>query len=292
MERDLFGQPVGARGHGMQLVSGVRHAGEVLELFTPTAPEWGAADVGRTLGISRSHAHRLLCTLAEVGLLDKKTTSGQFRLSWTWFAYSSMLFTSDPLVKASVPILRTLNSACGFDSMLAVWSRGTILSLRPTAGPVVTQTELEDCMTVGLVLMAGLVGPEVDAVVSDLEARNGFPQRAKVEESLQHVRSGGVLTRAAAGTASAGWDTAAPVVDGSHNVVAALAVRVPAASSFTAEQTVGVVKNASLLVTSALARDSDSPRGMPPERAQERAAARMPSGSALDPEPTDQARRA
>jgi hypothetical protein len=57
-------------GFRVQLISGVLHAGDVLSLFTPGEPEWGAADVGRAVGLSRSHTHRLLSTLTQIGLLD------------------------------------------------------------------------------------------------------------------------------------------------------------------------------------------------------------------------------
>ena len=114
----------------MQLVNGVHQAGQVLDLFTAYAPEWGAADVGRALGLSRSHAHRLLSTLTEIGLLERSGPGGRFRLSWACFGYGSVLRDSDPLVVAGVPILRDLKAMRGVDPMLAIWRRGADIQPR------------------------------------------------------------------------------------------------------------------------------------------------------------------
>jgi Fibronectin type III-like domain/IclR helix-turn-helix domain len=61
------------------MLTGVAHAGQVLDLFSTDAPEWGPADVSRVLVISKSHAHYLLSTLASVGLLERQG-SRRYRL--------------------------------------------------------------------------------------------------------------------------------------------------------------------------------------------------------------------
>ncbi|WP_411699652.1 IclR family transcriptional regulator [Conyzicola sp.] len=238
----------------MQLISGVQHAGEVLRLFTPAEPEWGAADVSRALAMSRSHAHRLLSTLAAIGLLDRVNSNGHFRLSWRWFSYASITLASDRLVKAGMPVLRALVSERGVESTLAVWDHQKVLALHATPAPMIVRAELEDSGPAGLVLMAGMAEEDVKDLVTRAGARNGLLPQSKVDRYVRHVRSGGVLTSGAASPGSQGWSAAAPVMDEQRNVVAALAGTIDDASAFSENHVAEVVKNAARLVTASLVK--------------------------------------
>ena len=49
----------------------------VIKSFTPEAPELGAAEVSRKLGIPKATAHRILATLSEGGLLEQNKNTFQ-----------------------------------------------------------------------------------------------------------------------------------------------------------------------------------------------------------------------
>ncbi|HYI33217.1 MAG TPA: helix-turn-helix domain-containing protein [Glaciibacter sp.] len=233
------------------MLSGVHHAGQILNLFTTGAPEWGAADVGRSLGMSRSHAHRLLSTLAEVGLLNRVEPGGRFRLSWTWFEYVSVISASDPLISSSVPIMRKLKRKHGVDSLLAVWREGSLVSFSPETVPAVTRREFAECSALGLVLMAGLRDDELDAHVASAPRSAGYPPRDEVAHAVQQVRSGGLLARSDP-NAEGRW-LAAPVMD-CHSIVAALGVYARGAHCPDGQSAIAVVKKASASLTSCLRR--------------------------------------
>ncbi len=62
-----------------EVLRSVRRVGEVLSLFEPGRAELGVSEVARALGISKSSAHGLLVSLAEIGLLSR-TENARYRL--------------------------------------------------------------------------------------------------------------------------------------------------------------------------------------------------------------------
>jgi DNA-binding IclR family transcriptional regulator len=102
------------------MVSGVGHAGEILDLFTPQAPEWGATNAARELGISKSHAHRLLASLAQLGLLEREPSTRRYRLGWRWLVFASVVLETNALISSAVPIMRSLTEQLDLEAALAV----------------------------------------------------------------------------------------------------------------------------------------------------------------------------
>ena len=237
----------------MQVVSGVRHAGNVLGLFTTDLPEWGAADVGRALGLSRSHAHRLLTTLSQIGLLDRLVPSGRFRLSWSWLEYASVLWKSDRLVTSGVPIMRQLSSVYGWEPKLAVWRQGAVLSFQLGAEPTVSRHNFDECPTVGIVLIAGLPDDEFEAAISGLGTKTGLPPREEFESYLSHVRSEGLLVRTDAHHAN-GQCAVAAITGERGRIVAALAVHTRHRLHIPGQSVAAPLMRASMLLSRSLRR--------------------------------------
>ncbi|WP_421849610.1 IclR family transcriptional regulator [Oricola sp.] len=78
--------------------------GQVLSLFTVTAPERGTGEISALLGIAHSSAHELLNGLAETGLLQKQAP-GRFRLGPMVAALGQVLANTDGLIEAARPIV-------------------------------------------------------------------------------------------------------------------------------------------------------------------------------------------
>jgi len=240
------------------MISGVRHAGQILDLFTSSEPEWGAAEVGRSVGISRSHAHRLLATLAEIGLLDRIEKGGRFRLSWMWFEYARVIRASDPLVASGVPIMRKLRTSHGLDSLLAVWRRGAVLSFSDEAASGGMGRERSVCPAMRLVLMAGLPDDERKSHLASASMTAWFSGPEEMEEAIRRVQAGSVLVGPDADAPDGRW-LVAPVIDG-QSIVAALGVYARGEHCSDGHNAVAVVKMATASLTSSLhlSRGSES----------------------------------
>ncbi len=212
------------------MVSGVRHAGEILDLFTPHAPEWGAAGAARELGISRTHAHRLLWSLANVGLLERQPNR-RYRLGMRSLALASVLLATCPLVAYALPLMRSLNDELDLDAALAVWERGGVLCLQPGADPLLVHRDPGDCVAAGTVLLAGRPEAEIEAaahIAHEPLIAPGARSPDELRERLEHVRAGGMIGDFRAGNGGACY-LAAPIVDAAGAVVAALSVQAPRA---------------------------------------------------------------
>jgi DNA-binding IclR family transcriptional regulator len=243
----------------MDVISGVRHAADVLSLFTKAQPEWGAAHVARALGISKSHAHRLLSTLAEVGLLDKIRPRGRFRLSWTWFGFADVLRTSDPLICAAAPILAALERTHHVECVLGVWAQNTIVSLRPASMPMISPLDFGQGLLPALVLFAEMTDDQIaQALAGRDKSAGGVLERADLESCVRKVRALGLLTKSDAGEPDSYWDAAASVVDDTRQVVAAVAARAADTRSRENPRAVAAAKRAAELITASLRRDTDS----------------------------------
>jgi DNA-binding IclR family transcriptional regulator len=231
------------------VLSGVHHAGQILNLFTTGESEWGAADVGRSLGISRSHAHRLLSTLAQVGLLNRVEPSGRFRLSWTWFQYADVIRASDPLISSGVPIMKRLREGYGLESLLAIWRDGAVVSFSPEAADA--HREFADCPALRLVLMAGLPDDELAEHIASTRTVGRLPLRGEVDHAIRQVRAGGLLVREEL-NAEGRW-LVAPIMD-RENIVAALRVYAGGTHCPDGQSAIAVVKKASAWLTRCVRR--------------------------------------
>jgi IclR family transcriptional regulator, KDG regulon repressor len=237
----------------MQLVSGVQHAGQVLALFTPERPEWGAAETGRALTLSKAYAYRLLSTLTDVGLLERVEPSGRFRLSWNCMAYTSVLLATDELAKSGTAVIKKLNRECGIEPMLAVWRHGSMLSLQPSTKHFIASLELEDCVPVALVLMAGLPQDEREVIAAASRGLADFPREEKLDDCIRLVQSGRVLIRADSFGTDGQW-IVAPVTDDIGAVIAALAVHLPGESRSITQVVTALLKKASTMISTAHSR--------------------------------------
>jgi DNA-binding IclR family transcriptional regulator len=206
-----------------EVVSGVGHAGAILGLFTRDAPEWGAAGAARELGISRSHAHRLLRSLTLLGLLERQPSTRHYRLGMRSLALASVLLETSPLLANALPVLRSLNERLDLEAALAVWDRGGVLWLQPDADRLLVHRDLQDCVAAGTVLLAGRPDAEVETA-SHVVHPAGMGFADEVRGRFAHVRAGGLIGDFRAGNGGA-CQLAAPIMDAPGSVVAALSVQ-------------------------------------------------------------------
>jgi DNA-binding IclR family transcriptional regulator len=225
----IVGATTPARSPREGMVSGVGYAGRILGLFTRDAPEWGAAGAARELGISRSHAHRLLRSLTLLGLLERQASTRRYRLGMRSLALACVLVETTPLFANAFPILRSLNERLDLEAALAVWDRGGVLWLQPGADRLLVHRELEDCVAAGTVLLAGRPDTKIETASGIAHAPVIAPGASSADElrgRLEHVRAGGLIGDFRAGNGGA-CDLAAPIMDARRSLVAALSVQAP-----------------------------------------------------------------
>jgi IclR family transcriptional regulator, KDG regulon repressor len=111
----------------------VGRAGQVLDLFSTTAPEWGATAVAHELDIAKSQAHELLVSLADIGLLQRHGP-GRYRLGWRIVALNSLVVDTSDLGEEPMRVLRALAARSGEAVHMAAWGPGTAICVAAFEG--------------------------------------------------------------------------------------------------------------------------------------------------------------
>lgn len=111
----------------------VKKIGPLLDLFSVERPEWGVTEVAERLHVSKSSAHALLRSLAEVGLLSC-TVRGRYRLGWRFLDLGETLKASLSLRGTALPFMRSLASKHRETVQLSVLDRERVLFLERIEG--------------------------------------------------------------------------------------------------------------------------------------------------------------
>jgi DNA-binding IclR family transcriptional regulator len=217
----------------------VGRAGQVLDLFSADAPEWGATAVAHELAIAKSQAHELLVSLADIGLLQRHGP-GRYRLGWRIVALNSLVAdTNDLGGDAAVRILRALALQTGEAAHLAAWATGSAICVASVAGRealaapawAVGAVLPGHSTAAGKVLLAAQPWDAVDAAL----ARDGLPTPTertiatpdRLREELDAVRRRGFACEEQEHDVAT-CAVAAPIRDHQGAVVGAIAVTLPA----------------------------------------------------------------
>jgi DNA-binding IclR family transcriptional regulator len=211
------------------MLSTLRHAGDVLDLFTADRPQWGVMATSRELGISKSRAHELLASLAAIGLLEHEPR-GRYWLGWRTLTLAATQFRTSPLRAGADPVMRELAEAQAATALLFVWDRGRVLCVArhdPPAPldrslPAVGARVRANGSAAARVLLACRPAEELDALVV---AANGGEARSReaLEGDLERVRRRGYASGREPGLAGPS-DIAAPIRDARDTVIAALCI--------------------------------------------------------------------
>jgi IclR family KDG regulon transcriptional repressor len=205
------------------VLSAVDSADRALGLFSRERPEWTAADAAQALGVSRSEADGVLAMLAGLGLL-RGPDGGSYRLGWRTLSLAAALLRTSPFRGEGSRILRELAEHSGETVLLAAWERHHIVCIArhdgvapvPDPFPEVGERLADVRTAAGKVLLAGRPAAARDelprALQLELDAVRACGYACAPEPLLREVCS-----------------IAAPVVDRSGEVVAALSMAVPTA---------------------------------------------------------------
>jgi IclR family KDG regulon transcriptional repressor len=214
----------------------VSRAGQVLDLFSTTRPEWGATAVARQLDIAKSQAHELLMSLTDIGLLQRELP-GRYRLGWRIVALNSLVVDGSDLGHECARVLRALAARSGETVHLAVWGPGSAICIVAFEGrspgavePPTVGAELPaHCTAAGKVLLAAQPGrrPLGDTPPPARRTARTIVDPDRLADELDAVRRRGFACEEQEHD-SATCAVAAPVHDLRGATVGAVGLAVPA----------------------------------------------------------------
>lgn len=189
----------------------VCRAGDLLELFDPQSPEWGATAVSRKLAITKSQAHEMLVSLESIGLL-RRAGRGRFRLGWRTLILSQRLMRSEFTVEETQLVRRLARHTEAFAELTTFDGRRfvRVAASGPGERPEITAERPGPC---GKVLLAslpaapeGLARPDWEAELAAVRLREvAFEEGAERCGVAAPVRGPDGSVRAALGlTVAAG----------------------------------------------------------------------------------------
>ena len=232
-------------GTGPDFIEALARGLEVISAFEPGRPVMSLSEVAAATGLARPTARRILLTLRELGYV--RAAGSGFALTPRVLELGVAYVRSMNLWDVARPHMETLSARTDESCSIAQLDGSDIVYVARVAVPKIVSlavqigTRFPALQTsLGKILLAALSSAEVDGVLAE-PSRSGIeprwrPDRAEREAELRQVRARGwaltdeQLTR---GIRS----VAAPLRDGSGQVIAALNVNAHAAET-TVEQLV------------------------------------------------------
>jgi len=150
----------------------VDRALDVLEAVRDAGRPLGLEEVSRRLGVAKSSAFRLLCTLERRGYVERLEKGGRYRLGPRWLSYRDVGARHAPLTEAAIPHMRRLLDAYKETVNLGVLSDGEVLYLEMLesshsfrmAAAVGTRSPVH-CTALGKAIAAHLPPADVDRII-------------------------------------------------------------------------------------------------------------------------------
>lgn len=219
---------------GDELLSSVRNAARVLKAFTARRRSFGVSELARTLGLSKSTAHRLLTTLAAEHLVEQDPESGHYRLGLAVYDLLAATSAGFNLTEAVLPPMTVLRARTGATVHVAVLDGREVVYVERLDSPHSLRMLLDvgrrnwaHSTATGKALLADLPAPDLDRLLDgwDLAALtpHTITDHEVLRKELLHVRDVGYAHNQEESEIGA-VSVAAPIRDGSNTVVAAMSV--------------------------------------------------------------------
>ena len=212
-------------------------AGDVMDLFTARAPDWGVSEVADAMGMPKSSAHDMLSTLSEIGLV-RRTYAGRYRLGWRVLQMHQALVSSTGFLDPSQAVIAHLADTARVTVHVAALRKHEVIYLDKVTGAGAPDLSLSG---VGLVVAAHCTGigkmllsDREPAFAGEVAARFGLPRRTSntitrldaLHEELASIRQLDVAQdheEAAAGVSC----IAVPIRDTDGSIQAAISAAMP-----------------------------------------------------------------
>jgi len=217
------------------LVPGLTRGLRILQCFTRQSPRLSAAEIGRSLGLPRASAFRLIQTLEHLEFLERE--NNMYRLGPAVLGLGFEYLASQGMTEKARPVVEGLRDKLGYSAHLAIRDGADAVVLLKAAGPsafsswVNVGTRLPAHATVlGRVLLEDLSLPQLRALYPEehLEVFSSNTPKTVVElfDMVQADKERGFVLQEGFFETSIST-VAAPVRDHSGNVVAAMGATIP-----------------------------------------------------------------
>ncbi len=222
----------------MQLLSSVKKALELLDLFSTETPEMSLAELSRKVAAHKSSVFRTLATLEAAGFVEKDRESGRYRLGLKILDLAGRVWGRYDLRQIAAPHMEELARETGEIIHLSILDGADIVYLdKKGQGQVLTVATRVGgrnpayASAMGKVLLADLPAGELKAVLAARPLRkltaNTIYKVSDLAAELERVRKQGYALDNEE-TFPGIRCVAAPIRNAQGRVVAALSVTVPA----------------------------------------------------------------
>lgn len=215
----------------------VKNVGRILDLYDAEHVEHGPTQVAASLAMSKSKAHLLMTSMAEIGLL-RRESGGRYCVGWRALSLERLVTDSAPFRPLAHAMAVRLARHCGEMIHVAALDAGRVVYVDRVAGARAITIPVSSvgavlpahCSGVGKLLLAHLDPGQIDAILD----QHGMPaltdrtirEREALYAELHRIRRDGVAfdrEEVREGLSC----VAAPVSDPDGVVVAALSISAP-----------------------------------------------------------------
>lgn len=215
----------------------VDRIGAILSLYSFERPEWGVTEIAARLALAKSTVSELLASLSAQGVVER-TPRGRYRLGWRIFELNHVLLESTPLVRESRRAMQELVERHGESSHMMVLERNEAVIVEKVQATLATQILMSrvglrlpaHCSACGKLLLAFRPGDEVRKSFDHIELTRFTPATITDLERLQRELADARLRGVAFDREEIvpGLScVAAPIIDESGDVIAAISLSVP-----------------------------------------------------------------
>jgi DNA-binding IclR family transcriptional regulator len=252
----------------------VSRAVALLKSFSDAQPEWTLGELAHRVGLTKATAHRLLAALESERLVVRNAATGGYRPGPELVALGGIAVRSNDLRTVSRPVLEALASESGETTTLEVLSGSSVVILDEVSSRHMLGMSQDvgarlpvHATSTGKLLLANLDQSEVDAALDGPLQRltdRTVTSRRQLREQLRTICDDGFAVTD--GELEDGFiAVAAPVVDFSGRVVAAISVGGPEGRLTTERlrQVVDQTRAAAAEISHRIGYRSQDNRGLP-----------------------------
>ncbi|MCW2996719.1 MAG: Transcriptional regulator, IclR [Solirubrobacterales bacterium] len=215
----------------------VRNVGRILDLYDVEHTEHGPTEVAARLAMSKSKAHLLMTSMAEIGLL-RRNPGGRYCVGWRALSLERLVTGNAPFRPVARAMAVRLARHCGEMIHVAALDAGRVVYVDRIPGARAVEIPMSSvgavlpahCSGVGKLLLAHLHPGQIDAILD----QHGMPrlapaticEREALYAELHRIRRDG-FARDREEVQLGLSCIAAPVVDAEGQVVAAMSISAP-----------------------------------------------------------------
>ncbi len=207
----------------------------VIEALARSDGPRGVSDLARELGYQKSNIHRILTTLRDQSYVVRFDAGPSYQLNYKLFELGARMASRLRLSEVALPLLRRIVKRTGESAHIMIYHNGEVIYLDKIENnaPIRAAAEIglrapAYCVASGKALLAYRPALEVEAVLRKIRVHTPrtITDREKLRAEIAEVRERGYAINVEgwrAGVAGA----AAPVLVGTENAIAALAILGP-----------------------------------------------------------------